>query len=61
MGVGYEAWYTRGSYWVWSKSNGEVWSKKEKTVAELMELCGDLLNQAWICGRGLQLNCDWEC
>ena len=28
----------------------ELWSKKEKIVAELMELCGDLPDQAQIVG-----------
>ena len=46
-------------YVVWSKN----WSKKEETcwetcleriAAELMELCRDLPNQAWIHGRCLE-------
>ena len=45
--------------WFWIKG----WSKKEETcweicldnmVAEWMELCGDLSDQAWISGRCLE-------
>ena len=44
--------------WFEVRACHKVGSKKEKTAAELMELCGNLPNQAWICGRCLELNCD---
>ena len=39
----------------------KVWSKKDKTMAELVELCGILPSQAWIRERCLELNDDWKC
>ena len=55
--------------WFGVRACHEIWSKKEeahwearlqKTVAELMELCRDLPNQARLRGRCLELNCDQE-
>ena len=43
------------------RAGHEVWSRKEKAVAELRELWEGLPHQARIRGRCLELNYDWEC